>query len=200
MKYKEVFRMTTNISPARTNKRQGVVFHHTGGSFEGAVSWLRDPASGVSAHVVIAKNGERAILAADDMVTWHAGAGRWRGENPNHIALGVEFELTEADVRAGALLTSDQLKSMTEWLVPRWRMYNWTMDDMTHHREVDPGRKIDLSPNNWRLVRNAIASAIPQNLYRVFVEGKQIGSFINPMIAVQNAITSGAKNVQIKLI
>lgn len=156
MAYQERKVLTPNYTPWRTNKKEGVVFHHTGGSFNGAVTWLTSPESKVSAHVVIARDGERAILAEDDWVTWHAGRGELRGTNPNYITLGVEFELTPEMVSNNINLTEAQLSSMLEWLRPRWEKYGWTIEDMTHHRAVDPERKTDLSPADWHLVQTAI--------------------------------------------
>lgn len=154
----EVERLTPNRSSS-SNERKGVVLHHTGGAFDGAVSWLTSRESKASAHVVIAKNGTRARLAPDEVITWHAGNSAWKGRNGcNAFMLGVEFELTPEDVRLGHLLSDAQIESCLEWLAPRMTLYNWTVDDITDHRTValPRGRKADLSPANFDLVMSAI--------------------------------------------
>lgn len=200
-KYAETYRATPNVSKG-TNQRKGVIFHHTAGTYVGSVSWLTDKTSNVSAHVVIARDGRRTVLASDEAITWHAGHGRWRGMNPNHIALGVEFELTSTQVRDNASLTQDQLDSMLEWLEPRWRQYGWSMDDMTHHRAVDPLRKIDLSEDNWTLVRDAIYNhfSSPTILYSVDIDGKRDGVYRDPITTIQQAIARRATDIRIKRI
>ncbi len=160
-RYPQSRRQTVRVSKGM-NERIGVVFHHTGGGFAGAVHWLSDhPQGTASAHVVIAKDGRRVILAHDDQVTWHAGASAfWGRTGCNRFMLGVEFELTPEDVQANAALTVDQIESALEWLEVRWRMYGWSVDWMTDHRTVatPAGRKADLSIENWERLRCAIAA------------------------------------------
>ena len=161
MPFAEVTRTTPNVSRNRTNACQGVVFHHTAGAYHGAVAWLRNPSSRVSAHVVIAKDGRRTVLAPDEAVTWHAGRSYFQGRrNCNDFMLGVEFELLDAH----EALTDAQLQSVVEWLRPRWRRHGWSMAAMTHHVEIrDAYRsrfgtrgapaKQDLNPTNWLRLR-----------------------------------------------
>lgn len=154
--YSEHIKKTPNVSRG-TNKLEGVVFHHTAGSYEGAVAWLTDKRARASAHVVIARDGRRTVLAEDEAITWHAGYGRWRGQkNCNLYTLGVELELTKQQHQDDASLTPHQLASMAEYIQPRAIAYGWTLEDMTHHRAVDPGRKVDLSERNWTLVRETL--------------------------------------------
>lgn len=155
--YLEFSRPTIRTSTG-VNEKLGVVFHHTAGAFDGAVRWLSDdPAGTASAHVVIAKDGRRAALADDDAVTWHAGDSTFKGRRwCNRFMIGVEFELTREDVAANVALTDDHIASALEWLAPRWAKYGWTLDWMTDHRQVSPGRKTDLSVKNWQALRLAI--------------------------------------------
>jgi|GEM_PF-705383 len=200
MKYRETHRPTPNITKGVENKREGVVFHHTAGTAAGAVAWLTDRASKASAHVVIARTGDRTTLADDTDVTWHAGHGKFRGVNPNLVTLGVEFELTVPQVKADEPLTKAQLESMIEWLRPRWSRYGWTIHDMTHHRAVDPKRKIDLSEKNWRLVHDRIVRDLVRNTpkWRVAVDGTQIGAYLDPTRAVAEAVSSdNARKIEI---
>jgi N-acetyl-anhydromuramyl-L-alanine amidase AmpD len=159
MPFTERRRSTPNVS-TRRNKMRGVVFHHTAGSYAGAVAWLCDPKAKASAHVVIAKTGERTVLAADSSVTWHAGRSFWDGTSAvNDCTLGIEFELTADDVERGVPLTQAQLDSAIEYLAPRIQSYGWKRGaSFTHHRAIciPRGRKRDLSDANWRLVEQAL--------------------------------------------
>src|SRR5690625_6825646 len=96
MKYRETHRPTPNITKGVENKREGVVFHHTAGTAGGAVAWLTDRASKASAHVVIARTGDRTTLADDTDVTLQAGHGKFRGGNTNHGTLCVYVVLNLA--------------------------------------------------------------------------------------------------------
>lgn len=153
-RFLEATHVTPNVSRG-INERLGVVLHHTAGAFDGAVAWLTRTESKASAHVVIAKNGTRAVLAPDDAITWHAGNSAWKGRSGcNAFMVGVEFELTPEDVRAGVPLSDAQIDSCVEWLAPRMTQYGWTVADITDHRTValPRGRKADLSPANFDLM------------------------------------------------
>ena len=68
--------------------------------------------------------------------------------------LGVSF----AGNTYQAPLTDAQIASALEWLEPRWRARGWTLEWMTDHRQVAPGRKDDLNPVEWERLRAAIAA------------------------------------------
>lgn len=82
---------------------RGLVIHIAVGSYEGTISWCRNPASDVSAHFVVARDGRIAQVVDTDVTAWtqRAGNGHW---------LSVEFEgyptspLTAAQVDACARL------------------------------------------------------------------------------------------------
>lgn len=130
----EEFVPTQNLG-AGTNDRLGVAVHHTAGSLAGDLATLTRPgqaANGgsVSAHALIARDGDRYILAADDAVTWHAGRSRFRGRDyANGFLLGVEFEGNTLD----APLTDAQVASFVEWFVPRAKVYGWQSSDIVGH-------------------------------------------------------------------
>jgi AmpD protein len=151
--YQELVRMTPNRRVGR-NECLGALLHHTGGRWAGDLITLTTPngAKSVSAHVLIGLKGTRALLADDRDVTWHAGLSSWKGRTGcNEFLIGIEFEGNTLE-RA---LTDDQVVSGMEYLVPRMRLHGWTSEDVTHHRVVSPGRKVDLAPaefDRFRLV------------------------------------------------
>ncbi|GMV37378.1 MAG: hypothetical protein AMXMBFR61_18860 [Fimbriimonadales bacterium] len=71
-----------------------IVLHATGGtSFVGAVRWLCDPASRVSAHFVIGKKGELAKLVPLSRAAYHAGRSRLPDGSGgvNRRSIGIEL-------------------------------------------------------------------------------------------------------------
>lgn len=111
--------------------------------------------SGVSYHLVIAVDGTRARLVAEECVAWHAGVSSFQGRSgANTFLLGVAFA---GDTHA-APLTEPQIDSVLEWLALRWAERGWMLAWMTDHRQISPGRKDDLAPTEWLRLRAAIAA------------------------------------------
>jgi len=105
-----------------------------------------DPASKVSYHAIVAKDGKRTALADPDERTWHAGVSTWRGRRDlNTWSIGAAFE---GDTNTRQLGTSE-MASMADYLVPLMRKYGLALADVTDHRTVSPGRKDDLNPTEF---------------------------------------------------
>lgn len=140
----EISKPTPNVSSkSRVNECLGVVWHHSAGSFNGSVDWILQSKSQVSYHCIIDLDGSRVIFADDRRVCWHAGKSKWRGrEFCNGFTIGCAFSGDTNDRN----LTDHEIESAIKWLRPRWDKYDWSMDDMTTHRNVSPGRKDDISP------------------------------------------------------
>lgn len=154
MPFPEISHPSPNFAAAPAHERLGVCFHHSVLDFDAALSRLTDPASEVSYHCLIAPDGTRATLVADEHIAWHAGASTFLGRTRcNDFLLGLAFA---GDTRA-APLTAAQLASALEWLAPRWAARGWTVERMTDHRQIAPGRKDDLAPAEWARLRAAIA-------------------------------------------
>lgn len=151
--YPETGKPSPNFDRAPPNERLGVVFHHSVLPFEDTIALMTRPESKVSYHGLIALDGSRAQLVADEHVAWHAGAseflGRTRG---NDFLLGIAFA---GDTYASPL-TNDQISSALEWLTPRWSRYGWSLERVTDHRQISPGRKDDLNPAEWQRLLAAI--------------------------------------------
>jgi len=119
------------------------VLHHTSGSYAGSVAWCMNPASRVSYHCIVAKDGRRSTLADPDERTWHAGVSSWRGKRDlNSWSIGAAFE---GDTYKRQL-NEDEMASMVEYLLPLLKKYGLSLNDITDHRTVSPGRKDDLNP------------------------------------------------------
>jgi N-acetyl-anhydromuramoyl-L-alanine amidase len=155
MSFPEFERLSPNCDLAPPHEHLGVLFHHSVSPFADTLARMLDPASKVSYHVLIDRDGTRCTLVPDGQIAWHAGASSFLGRTRcNDFLLGLAF----AGDTYAAPLTDAQLASALEWLASRWTRYGWTLDRMTDHRQVSPGRKDDLAPAEWTRLHAAIAA------------------------------------------
>lgn len=155
MRFKELAAPSPNFSSHPAHERLGVCFHHTVLSFEETLARMASSESRVSYHVVIALDGTRARLVDEGHVAWHAGVSSFRGrEQCNAFLIGLAF----AGNTHAAPLADVQIESALDWLAPRWPMYGWTSEWMTDHRQIAPGRKDDLAPEEWGRLHAAITA------------------------------------------
>ena len=153
MPFPEFDAPSPHFSADPPHERLGVCFHHTVLGFAETIAFMQTPASRVSYHLVVAPDGARARLVPEERVAWHAGRSAFRGrEQCNAFLLGLAFA---GDSRV-APLTEAQLESAIEWLRPRWHPRAWTLDWMTDHRQIAPGRKDDLAPGEWERLRGRL--------------------------------------------
>src|SRR4051812_40063998 len=90
---------TPNAHDGRGGHRpEAVVLHTTVGSFESAVHWFAQPASGVSAHYLVGLDGRIGVFVAEEDTARHAGRVLRPtapfvadGIDPNEITIGIEF-------------------------------------------------------------------------------------------------------------
>jgi N-acetyl-anhydromuramyl-L-alanine amidase AmpD len=155
--YPEKLLNTPNVSRGKRIKPQAIVLHHTSGSYAGSVAWCMNPASRVSYHCIVAKDGRRSTLADPDERTWHAGRSEWRGKRDlNSWAIGAAFEGDSYQRQLG----EDEMASMADYLLPIMRQYNLALGDVTDHRTVSPGRKDDLNPVEFTRFKKYLAARL----------------------------------------
>jgi len=134
-----------------------IVLHHTSGSYNGSVSWCMNPGSKVSYHVIIARNGNRTVLADDTARCWHAGVSSWQGiPDVNSYSIGVAWE---GDTYSNPL-GEDAMNSALEYLVPRVKRWHIPMSRVLTHQQVSPGRKNDISPADAARFKTRLKAAL----------------------------------------
>lgn len=124
-----------------------------------ALERLCDPAWEVSAHYLLAEDGEVLALVPEEMRAWHAGAGRW-GEvtDVNSRSIGIELQnrgfhpFSQRQMRALERLLDDIL---SRWHIPPERVIGHS--DMAPARKADPGPRFD-----WRRLAHSGLSVWPE--------------------------------------
>lgn len=118
-----------------------IVIHYTGdNSCQGAVSWLTSARSGVSAHLVVDKDGTIYQLVPFNVAAWHAGKSDYNGQsNVNAFSIGIE------NVGIGDEWPDTQVEANRQIIAALFA--NYPIEDVVGHSDVAPGRKVDPGPN-----------------------------------------------------
>jgi len=86
------FKQTPNISGERITPKYLVIHYSASGTLAGTVRHLTKKGSGVSAHLVIGRDGKVVQLASFDQRAWHCGKSEWMGETDlNDMSIGIEL-------------------------------------------------------------------------------------------------------------
>jgi len=117
-----------------------IVIHYTGdNNLNGALSWLCNPLSKVSAHLVIAKDGKVYQLVPFNVVAWHAGVSAYEGRSGvNKFSIGIE------NVGFGDVWPAAQVEANRA--VIRALTAHYGIEFLVGHEDVAPGRKSDPGP------------------------------------------------------
>jgi len=156
--FPEVFKATPNVSYS-TIQPEGVILHHSYGSYEGSVSWILQDASNVSYHCIIDEDGSRTVFANDTQRAWHAGRSSFLGKKGcNGFMLGLAFS---GDTNSREL-TKEEIESAVEFLLPRFERWDWPKDlsTITTHRDVSPNRKNDVDIRAEEAIMKALKKAL----------------------------------------
>lgn len=121
-----------------------VIIHHTAQhSTEQTLNTFTKPATSVSAHYVIGKNGQVYQMLNDYMRAWHAGVSRWGNQlDMNSASIGIEL-----DNDGYSNFDSLQINSLLVVLSRLKADYNIPTANFIGHADIAPARKTD---PNWR--------------------------------------------------
>lgn len=128
-------------------------------SAQAAVDTLCNPDTEVSAHYLIAEDGEVISMVPEAMRAWHAGAGRWGTvTDVNSRSIGIELANTGFAPFAAAQM--DALTALLKEITARWGM---RPERVIGHSDMAPGRKIDPGSRfDWRRLALEGASVWPE--------------------------------------
>jgi N-acetylmuramoyl-L-alanine amidase len=125
-----------------------VVIHYTAmTSAQAAAETLCNPETEVSAHYLIAEDGEVISLVPEAMRAWHAGAGAWGCvTDVNSRSIGIELANNGFTPFAAAQM--DALTELLRGIKARWDI---RPERVIGHSDMAPGRKIDPGVRfDWR--------------------------------------------------
>jgi N-acetyl-anhydromuramyl-L-alanine amidase AmpD len=153
-------RVATPNKGSKAIKPEAVVLHHSDGSYRGGVAWIANPASKVSYHVLIARDGRRTVFCNDTERAWHAGRSNWMGRpDLNSWSLGLAWEGNTYDYPLG----DDAMASAIEYLVPRMRKWGIDMNMVVTHQQVSPTRKTDISPGDAARFKTRLKASLAKH-------------------------------------
>jgi N-acetylmuramoyl-L-alanine amidase len=130
---------TTNFNLRKPNF---VIIHHTAqNSCEQTLKTFTTPATEVSAHYVICRNGTVHHILNDYLRAWHGGAARWGNVTDiNSSSVGIEL-----DNNGNEPFPDAQIKSLLELLANLKKAYNIPTANFIGHADIAPTRKVDPS-------------------------------------------------------
>lgn len=127
---------------ARVAKRLQVIVLHADASPDelATLRWCADPASEVSYHVLIGRNGVRYRMVPDTRRAWACGRSNWQGQSDvNSISLSLAF----ANRNDGNEPLSAAQIAAAQAQIHEWRTAYPHISDITTHRRIAPSRKSD---------------------------------------------------------
>ncbi|MBV1707312.1 MAG: N-acetylmuramoyl-L-alanine amidase [Hyphomicrobiales bacterium] len=133
---------------ARRAPLDSIILHYTGmETAEGALAWLRNPASEVSCHYFIDEDGQITQMVAESARAWHAGTSNWRGQDDlNSRSIGIEI------VNQGAIAhfppyPPQQIASVIKLCRDIIQRHGLRPEAILAHSDVAPARKQDPGEN-----------------------------------------------------
>lgn len=144
-----------------------VVLHYTGmADAASAIARLADPEAKVSAHYVVAEDGQVIAMVDEARRAWHSGQSFWRGvTDVNSASVGIEIVNPghELGYRPFPKAQMDALLPLLKEIVDRHGIKPANVvghSDVAPRRKLDPGELFD-----WELLaRHRLALARPKAL------------------------------------
>jgi N-acetylmuramoyl-L-alanine amidase len=122
-----------------------IILHYTDTlSFTSPLYWLRNPASKVSAHLLVGRDGRVVQLVPFNLAAWHAGRSRWKGlVGMNSYSIGIEMVNVP-----NTPYTQEQVDTVANICKALLEAYD--IEDIIGHEDVAPGRKFDPG-KEWKM-------------------------------------------------
>ncbi len=143
---------------------QIIVLHYTGmQSAEAAIEWMANPVSKVSAHWVVAEDGQIVRMVEEKSRAWHAGRSLWRGvSDVNSASIGIEIVNPGHDFGYRPFPEA-QMAAVQALVASISQRFTIDPGNVVGHSDVAPARKQDPGELfDWpRLARAGLAMPIP---------------------------------------
>ena len=119
-----------------------IIIHHTAqDSIQQTIKTFTLARTQVSAHYIIADNGNVVQMLNDYLRAWHAGRGSWgRDTDINSSSIGIELDNNGSEPFSGA-----QITSLMALLSKLKKQYDIPAQNIIGHSDIAPTRKTDPS-------------------------------------------------------
>ncbi|GGE06089.1 N-acetyl-anhydromuramyl-L-alanine amidase [Polymorphobacter glacialis] len=153
---------------ARRHPVSMIVLHYTGmESAAAALDALTSPLSKVSAHWVVAEDGQVVALVDETARAWHAGVAYWRGiTDVNSASIGIEI-VNPGHEFGYRPFPEPQMAAVQRLVAAAVKRFGIDRSNVVGHSDVAPARKQDPGELfDWpRLARADLAAPIPTGGY-----------------------------------
>jgi N-acetylmuramoyl-L-alanine amidase len=128
----------------RTTPVSILVLHYTGmKDGAAAIERLRDPASKVSCHYLVAEDGKVLRMVPEDKRAWHAGQSYWRGMmNLNTDSIGIEI-VNPGHEFGYRPFTEQQMDALIPLVAGIVKRHNIPRANVVGHSDIAPTRRQD---------------------------------------------------------
>jgi len=142
-----------------------LVLHYTGmEDAASAIARLTDPEAKVSAHFLIAEDGEVMRMVDEGQRAWHAGQSYWRGiSDVNSASIGIEI-VNPGHEFGYPPFTRPQMEALVPLVADLVRRHSIQPANVVGHSDIAPARKQDPGELfDWPLLaRYGLALARPK--------------------------------------
>ena len=121
-----------------------LVLHYTGmKDGPSAIDWLANPKSGVSAHYVVAEDGQIIYMVREEQRAHHAGVSHWRGvTDVNSASIGIEI-INPGHEWGYRPFPKEQMDAVIPLVAEISRTYSIEPRNVVGHSDIAPARKED---------------------------------------------------------
>ncbi|APG62657.1 N-acetylmuramoyl-L-alanine amidase [Sphingorhabdus lutea] len=143
----EFMGMIWNASPNFGERKLPIsmlVLHYTGmKDGPSAIDWLANKESGVSAHYVVAEDGQIIHMVREEHRAHHAGVSQWRGiKDVNSASIGIEI-VNPGHEWGYRAFPQEQMQSVLKLSDEICKTYHIHPQNVVGHSDIAPARKQD---------------------------------------------------------